>query len=59
MELKQKDSTWRITVLSNKNKIIVDRFGMVNITRGQHYGLTKLKKEIVEREYEIPEGVKI
>jgi hypothetical protein len=58
MELTNKDKSYKIKVNSKKNKIIVSK-GFVIITSGTHYSANKVRADIIEKDYIIPDNVTI
>ena len=57
--ISKKNSDFKIKVESRKNAIITNKHGFVVITKGCHYGSTSVRPDILEKDYHIPEGVKI
>jgi len=54
--LKSKDKKFEIKVNAKKNKIIESK-GFVIITGGSHYGHTKIRPDILEKDFIIPKNI--
>jgi hypothetical protein len=54
--LRAKKNSQTIKVLSNRKRIIVNK-GFVIITHGNVHGATKVRADIIEELFDIPNGV--
>ena len=57
--ISKSNKDWYVQVNVKRNKITLNKHGMVVLEKGQHYGSTVVRPDIIERDYIIPEGVSI
>ena len=57
--ISKRDENWTIQVTAKKNKILLNRHGMVVLEKGQHYGSSVVNPDIIKRDYIFPDGVTI
>jgi hypothetical protein len=58
MILKSKDKKFEIKVNVKKNKIIESK-GFIVISKGSHYGHTRIRSDILEKDFIIPKNITI
>lgn len=57
MKFKKKNSEYIIHVLSKKNKVLLNKHGMVIITKGNYCQSTTINPDVLKNDFIIPDDI--